>query len=152
MQRAVPAAGGPRGVEGVGHVRQDWQRAIERRRRQMAQRDVERLGRDVLHREIRRHAFEASVEHRHNRRMRHGGRRESSKGVGELRDDFGHDIQAERFDGDETVLLWVVSSKNRTQHAAADLMQDAIGAKRGGWGETGRFVERQRTNSLRIEL
>jgi hypothetical protein len=54
------------------------------------------------------------------------------------------ELQTKGFDGDEPVALRIVRAKNRSQNAAADLVQDAIRAEGRGRGKSGRFVERQR--------
>jgi hypothetical protein len=61
---------------------------------------------------------------------------------------LGRDVEPERFDGDESIVLRVVRAKNRSQYAAANLVQDAIRAKGEGRGVAGGLVERQRRNSL----
>ncbi len=55
-----------------------------------------------------------------------------------------HHVETKDLDGDEPIALGIVGAKNRSENAAADLMQDAIRAEGGRRGETGGLVERQR--------
>lgn len=144
MKRAVPGPGSPRGINGVCHLREDRQRAIERRWREVAERDVQCLGRDVFHRHIRRRTFQSCLDDWYDGGVMQTRRRKSPERVGKARDLLGNDVEAERFDGDEPIVLRIVRAENRSQNAAADLVQDAIGAKGRRRSETGGLVERQR--------
>ncbi len=72
---------------------------------------------------------------------------QTPKGVSQTRDGLRRDVEPECFDGDEAVVLRIVRAKNRSQNAAADLMQDAIRTKGERRGVRSRFVKRQRSNS-----
>jgi len=39
---------------------------------------------------------------------------------------LGNNVEFEGFDGDQAIALGIVGSKNRSENATADLMQDAI--------------------------
>lgn len=77
----------------------------------------------------------------------HADAGKTTEGLGELRSHFRHDVEAEGFDGDESFTLGFVGTKNRSQSAAADLMQDAECAEGGGRGEPGGVVVWQCRNS-----
>jgi hypothetical protein len=73
--------------------------------------------------------------------------RKTPQHVGEARDVLGHEIELERFDGDEPIDLRLVRSKDRTENTAANLMQHTIAAECGWRGRTGGVFERQWPNS-----
>lgn len=80
--------------------------------------------------------------------MRETGARQPTKRVGEPRDIFRHEIEAERFDRDQPIPLRFVGAKDGAENAAADLVEDPERPE-GGWGnETGGLVERQRGDSF----
>jgi hypothetical protein len=66
-----------------------------------------------------------------------------SQRVGQTRDLLRQNLEPEGFDGDEPIVLRVVRAEDRSENAAADLMQDAIRAEGRRRDETGGFVERQ---------
>ena len=134
---------GPAGVNRLRDVPQNRPRAIDRRGREMPQRDVKRLGSDVLHREIRDRALEPRVERGHDGRMFQSRVGEATERFGQLCDGFGDEIEAKRFDRNETIPLRFIRPKDRTERAAADLMQDAKWTERGWRGRAGGFFERQ---------
>jgi hypothetical protein len=110
----------------------------------MAQGDVERLGSDELGRQVRGRAFETRVENGHDRLLSGRACGKSAQGIGQPRDLLRHDLQPERLDGDQSITLRIIGSKNGAENATAYLMQDAIRAEGGRRGETGGLVERQR--------
>jgi hypothetical protein len=75
-------------------------------------------------------AFHASRHGLHDAGIAQAGVDDALQLGAEQRGLFGKKIDAERLDGDEPVAFWFVGSKNRSENAAADLMQDAKGAER----------------------
>jgi hypothetical protein len=63
--------------------------------------------------------------------------------LGERRHILRQQIQSKRLDRDETIALRFVRPEDRSERAAANLMQDAKWTKRGWRGRAGRFFERQ---------
>jgi hypothetical protein len=76
--------------------------------------------------------------------MVHVRRDEPAQRFGEPCDVLGDVLETKGLDGDESIALRVVGAENRSQDAAADLMQDAVRAEGGRRGEPGGLVERQR--------
>jgi hypothetical protein len=79
--------------------------------------------------------------------MTNGGDSQLPQGLRQLRAHLGDDVKAERFDGHQLFEVRFKRAKHRSQDAAADLVQDAIGAEGGRCGKTGGVVEWQRRNS-----
>jgi hypothetical protein len=95
----------------------------------MAEGDVERLAGHVLHGEKRGAAFEAGVEHGHDPRPSDPGRDKTPQRFSESRHVLGDELEPKRFDRHKAIVLRFVRSKNGSEYAAADLVQDAIRAK-----------------------
>src|SRR4029450_1692526 len=62
---------------------------------------------------------------------------------------FRHEHQLECLDGRQAIVLRVVRPKNRSQYAAADLVQDAISSEGGRRARARGIVKRQWNGSLR---
>jgi len=95
----------------------------------MPERDIERFARDVLHREERGAAFEAGVDHGNDPRVRDAGVDQTPEDGREACDVLGHQLELERFDGNETIVLRLVRAENRSKNAASNLVQHAIRAE-----------------------
>jgi hypothetical protein len=57
------------------------------------------------------------------------------------------DVETKRFDRHQAIALRLVRSKDGTESADTDLMQDPKRSERGRWGERGRVVSGQLKNS-----
>jgi hypothetical protein len=68
---------------------------------------------------------------------------ETTERLGQLSDGFGHEVEPKCFDRNETIALRLIRSKDRTERAAADLMQNAKWTERGWRRRAGGFFERQ---------
>jgi hypothetical protein len=148
VQRAMSLPRRPRVVDRAGHRAQNRERARKRHDAELPERDVKRFAGHVFeHREWRR-PFEAGVEDRHERRVR-GGARGAAERVAERGGGFGNEIEPERLDRDESIVIGIVGAKNRSQGAAANLVQDAIRAEGGRRAHARGIIKRQRTRSLR---
>jgi hypothetical protein len=56
---------------------------------------------------------------------------QASQRRGEASDIFGKEVKFEGLDGDDAIALRIEAAENRTEDAAADLMQHAVLTKRG---------------------
>ena len=83
--------------------------------------------------------------------MRHWRGHDGAESLGQTHGIFGDKIELDGLDGDEAILLRIVSAKNRSQNAAADLVQDAIRAEGGRRTHARGVIKRQWTYSLRIK-
>jgi len=140
MQRAVPQARSPSGLDGLRDLTQYRSRAIDRCRCQSAQRRIEGLGGVVLGSKKSRQAFQPGRDRGHDAGRLHADGRETPEGLGKPSGDFRHNVEAEGLDGDQPFTLGFIGTENRSQSAAADLMQDAKCAEGGGRGEPGGVV------------
>jgi len=70
-----------------------------------------------------------------------------TQAIGQPRGDFGHHIKTEGFYRHQLFVLGFKRAKNRSQHATANLVQDAICAERRRRGKPGGVVVWQRRNS-----
>jgi hypothetical protein len=89
-------------------------------------RDIERLAGRKLHRDKRVRSREARLEQSHERAIRRRTVTERLERGGQPPRVFGNDVELERLDRDQTIALIVVGTENRSENAAANLMQDAI--------------------------
>ena len=129
MQGAVPDARFAREVDGRSELRDEWQRFVDRRRRVMAHGHVERLGGDVLLGAVCHGAFDTRGDGLDDGGVEEtcvGGAAELFSKGGSL---FRGDVEPENFDGDESIAIGFVGSKDGTKSADTDLMQHSERAK-----------------------
>lgn len=138
---------GPRGLDAFSHLSKQWHDRLGGGRRQPAQAHVEGLGGDVLHGQIRGGAFKSGINRRDHRRMIDARGGQMLQFVGQPGTHFWNDVQAEDLDGHQLVMSGIERPKNRSQNAAADLMQDAKWAECRRRDKSGGIVEWQRRNS-----
>ncbi len=140
MQRAVTDASGACEVDRACKLGDERQRFVDRRGCVMAQRDVERFSRDVLLGAIRHRPFNAGSNRFDYRRVEQSRLCRVRQLVGQRLGLFGRNVEAEHFDGDQTVARGFVRAENRAERANTDLMQDPKRAERWRWGEGRRLV------------
>ena len=131
MQPAVTDAGRAREVDRAGHLGDERQAFLDRRRRIVSHRHVERLGGDVFLGAVRHRPFDAGSDRLDDGRVEQRGLRRALQRVRQRLRLFGDDVEAEDLDRDEAIVRGLIGAKHGTECANAYLVQHPEGAE--GW-------------------
>ena len=123
MQGAVDDLPVGRVVERLGELAGDAHGLHCRGRPVLAHDDVEGVGGGEILREVGAVAVDAGCPRRGNHRMLQLRRDQLFEFGDELVNAFRGKVEAEEFDGDETIAILIKCAKDRAQRAIADLMQ-----------------------------
>ena len=129
MQRPVVHADSSRGVERAGQLPDQAQSIWQRRRAVLLQRHVGRVGDEIFFDHVRGGAVGTRAEREDDERVRDLDQGQPLEVGGEIRRLFGSQVEGERLDRHDAVLVGVVATEHRTQDADANLVYDAISAE-----------------------
>ena len=143
VQRPVVDADGRGRVERAGQLADQAQGVGQRRRAILLQCHVGRIGDEILFGHVGRGAVGTSAKRKDDERVLDRNRRQPVEVSGELYRLFGGEVEEERLDGHDAVVVGIVAAEYRTQHADANLVYDAKPAEGRRRQRTGRGISGQ---------
>ncbi len=115
---------------------------VDSRHGALSSRDVEGFGGDIILGEIGGHARHPGRDRRDNRRVRRLDGNQPLELGDEPMDSLGRQIETKQLDGDETIVVRIVRTKDGSRCAGANLMENPEGTE-GVWRRGARSVRVQ---------
>jgi hypothetical protein len=129
MQGAVANPAVPRGVDSRGKSSTHIERLERQAARRLPQKRIERLTVQIRQSEIRKSLGETRFDGPDDGRVTTEAGNQGPQSLAKVLGLLGQELGSERLHRGEAIVVRVVGSKNRSENAAADLMQDAKRAK-----------------------